>query len=89
MRTSCPKIVCFFVSQHIHTCQYLMMVVLVFEGSVMSLEPIPVWSRDTAIALEDRTMRIKVSSNRLGGFRWKAKDWRIENEYFDYSCSNR
>ena len=60
-------------SQHItHMCQYLMMAVLVFAGLVTSSEPIHVWSPDTATAQEAHTMRIKVSTNSLRGFTWRA-----------------
>lgn len=62
-----------FVSQHItHMCQYLTMAVLVFAGLVTSSEPIRVWSQDTATVQEAHTMRIKVSTNRLRAFRWRA-----------------
>lgn len=42
------------------------MAVLVFEGLIMSSEPILAWSQGTAIALEGRMMRIKVSTTRCG-----------------------
>lgn len=41
-----------------------MMAILVFEGLVTSSEPILAWSQGTAIALEGRMMRIKVSTTR-------------------------
>lgn len=78
---------CFCVTAHPRVCQYLMLAVLVFEGLVTSSEPTPVWSRDTAIALEGHTMRIKVSTGRLWGFRWKADGWRRANMCYDYSRS--
>lgn len=62
------------------------MVVVVFEGLVMSSEPTPAWSQDTVIALEGRTMKIKVSTSRL--FRWNTDGWGVENEPFDHSSSN-
>lgn len=58
---------------------------LVFEGLVMSSEPTLASSQDTAIALEDPMMRIKVSTNRLWAFRRNASGQRIENEGSDYS----
>lgn len=42
------------------------MAVLVFEGLITSSEPILAWSQGTAIALEGRMMRIKVSTTRCG-----------------------
>lgn len=42
------------------------MAVLVFKGLIMSSEPILAWSQGTAIALEGRMMRIKVSTTRYG-----------------------
>lgn len=53
---------CVYEKQHVHTSQYFTVPVLVFEGSAMSSEPTLVWSPDTAIALEGRTTRIKVST---------------------------